>query len=85
MKEIDRLESQGTITERDHQLLRSSPRAYEELMHLTLGEDAALTTETVTQMLERVTNEIKKEGNYILSFQSVGEVRFVGGVGLADG
>ena len=61
MKEIDRLESQGTITERDHQLLRSSPRAYEELMHLTLGEDAALTTKTVTQMLERVTNEIKKE------------------------
>ncbi len=61
MKEIDRLESQGTITERDHQLLRSSPRAYEELMHLTLGEDAALTTETVTQMLKRVTNEIKKE------------------------
>ena len=61
MNEIDRLESQGTITERDHQLLRSSPRAYEELMHLTLGEDAALTTETVTQMLKRVTNEIKNE------------------------
>ena len=30
-------------------------------MHLTLGEDAALTTETVTSILERVSNEIKGE------------------------
>ena len=61
MKEIDRLENQGTITARDHQLLRSSPRVYGELVHLTLGEDAALTTETVTSILERVSNEIKGE------------------------
>ena len=61
LKEIDRLEGQGTISERDHQLLRSSPSVHSELMHLTLGEDAALTEETVTEALERVSNEIKKE------------------------
>ena len=59
--EIDRLEIVGTITERDHQLLRSSSLVYSELMHLTLGEDTALTSETVTETLERVSNEIRKE------------------------
>ena len=61
MAEIDKLEKEGTITESDHQLLRSSTRAYEDLMHLTLGEDVALTTETVMQTLERVSNEIKRK------------------------
>ena len=61
LKEVNRLEEKGVITERDHQLLRSSHLAYDELMHLTLGEDTALTTETVTETLERVSNEIKKE------------------------
>ena len=61
MIEIDRLERLGTITARDHQLLRSSPLVYPELMRLTLGEDAFLTAETVAQTLERVSNEIKKE------------------------
>ena len=61
LREVDRLEKQGTITEQDHLLLRSSPNVYDELMHLTLGEDAALTAETVTETLERVSNEIKKE------------------------
>ena len=61
MAEIDRLEQEGAITERDHQLLRSSPSVYAELMHLTLGDDSALTTETVTETLERVTSELKKE------------------------
>ena len=60
LTEIDRLEKKGDITERNHQLLRSS-LAYGELMHLTLGEDTALTEETISQTLERVSNEIKKE------------------------
>ena len=54
LKEVNRLEEKGVITERDHLLLRSSHLAYDELMHLTLGEDAALTTETVKETLERV-------------------------------
>lgn len=61
MKEIDKLEEKGTITARDHQLLRSSPNVYNELMHLTLGNDASLTEETVVETLERVSSEIKKE------------------------
>ena len=61
LTEVDRLEKKGIITERDHQLLRSSHLVYDELMRLTLGDDASLTEETVTQTLERVSNEIKKE------------------------
>ena len=61
LSEIDKLEKQGTITNKDHQLLRSSVFAQDELMQLTLGEESALTTETVTETLKRVTNEIKKE------------------------
>jgi hypothetical protein len=59
--EIEKLEREGTITERDHQLLRSSDVAQRELMNLTLGEEDALTDRTVTETLSRVTSEIKKE------------------------
>jgi hypothetical protein len=61
LNEIDKLEKQGTINERDHQLLRSSEFAQKELMNLTLGEEDALTEQTVTETLTRVTSEIKKE------------------------
>ena len=61
LAEIEKLKQQGEITERGHQLLRSSPLVYDELMHLTLGDAAALTHETITEILERVSGEIKKE------------------------
>lgn len=61
MGEIDKLEKQGKITTRDHQLLRSSQLAQDEMMNLTLGEEDALTEQTVTETLNRVTSEIKKE------------------------
>ena len=61
LTEIDKLEKQGKITERDHQLLRSSEIAKRELMNLTLGEENALTEQTVTETLNRVVSEIKKE------------------------
>lgn len=61
--EIDKLERQGTISERDHQLLRSSDLAQKELMNLTLGEEDALIDQTVTEILSRATNEIKQEEN----------------------
>ena len=61
LSEIDRLKQQGKITERDHQLLRSSYLVTEELMNLTLGEEEALTEQTVTETLKRVTEEIRKE------------------------
>jgi len=59
--EIDRLERQGTITPRDHQLLRSSTLAQEELTLLTLGEETSLTEQTISETLSRVTEEIKGE------------------------
>ena len=77
MVEIDRLEAQGTITERDHQLLRSSSHLYDELMHLTLGDDAALTEETVTETLERVTAEIKGEASEQLNEEKLEHERTI--------
>lgn len=59
--EIDKLEQQGTINERDHQLLRSSEFAQRELMNLTLGDEEALNEQTVSETLDRVAREIKKE------------------------
>ena len=53
LKEIEKLETKGKITARDHQLLRSSQLAQAELMNLTLGDDDAFTEQTVTEMLKR--------------------------------
>jgi len=61
--ETDKLERSGTISARDHQLLRSNPIAQTELMRLTLGQDDALTAETITETVARVTEEIQSEGN----------------------
>ena len=71
LSEIDRLEKLGAITERDHQLLRSSPYVYSELMHLTLGHDASLTQETVIETLKRVSGEIKEEESKKLSAEQL--------------
>lgn len=59
--EIDKLEVKGDISERDHQLLRSSSHVNKELMDSTLGDETALTKETITDILHRVSTEIKKE------------------------
>jgi len=61
LEKINKLQAQGRISERDHQLLRSSTIAQEELMGLTLGNEDSLTEETVIEILRRVTNEIKQE------------------------
>lgn len=61
LSEIGKLEKQGRISARDHQLLRSSQLAHAELMNLTLGEEVALTEQTITETLKHVTEEIKKE------------------------
>ena len=61
--EIDKLEKRGNFTARNHQLLRSSDLAQQELMNLTLGEDDEFTDRTVPELLDRVTAEIKKSEN----------------------
>ena len=69
LNEIDRLETHGRISARDHQLLRSSPHVYRELMHMTLGEESALTEETISETLQRVSSEIVKEESEKLSLE----------------
>lgn len=61
LNEIDRLERQGKITARDHQLLRSSQVASNKMMNMTLGEEEALTEKTITETLKQVTEEIQEE------------------------
>ncbi len=61
LDEAERLEASGTISSRDHQLLRSSHHVQSELMKLTLGVDDALTEESITTTLSRVSSEIRKE------------------------
>ncbi len=61
MAEVDKLEQEQKITSQDHQLLRSSIIAQDELMNLTLGQEIALTEQTITETLQRTIKEIKKE------------------------
>ena len=77
LNEIEKLEATGNISERDHQLLRSSPLASAELMNLTLGDDELLTEETVTEILERVASEIRGEAVDIAEQSEMGRVHAV--------
>jgi rRNA maturation endonuclease Nob1 len=61
LDEVDKLQKFGKISENDHRLLRSSVLAHGELVSLTLGDEAALTEETISKTLRRVVDELKKE------------------------
>ncbi|MBT5607697.1 MAG: hypothetical protein HOJ57_17285 [Lentisphaerae bacterium] len=61
LNEIDRLQRNGTITPDEHRVLRDSVKARDELMNLTMGAEAALTEETVPQVLERVKQDLTAE------------------------
>lgn len=67
LDEADKLEKAGIISSRDHQLLRSSPNVIAELMGLTLGDDNALTAESILETVTRVSAEIRKEETERLS------------------
>jgi hypothetical protein len=71
LSEADKLEKVGRITSREHQLLRSSDYAKNELMRLTLGDDKELNAESITDTLDRVTKEIEKEKNEELRAESI--------------
>lgn len=58
IQEIDKLKEIGNITPRDHELLRYSLRARDELMNLTLGSEEAFSQQTVTRILENVKSEL---------------------------
>lgn len=61
LKEAEKLEADGKITPRDHQLLRSNFSIQQELTKLTLGDEEALTEEKITTTIARVSNEIRRE------------------------
>ena len=64
--EIDRLKEERVISQDEHILMRSYELTKRELMHLTLGEDAALKDETVTQAAERITRKVRGEADSAL-------------------
>ena len=61
--EVDRLKEKRQITDDEYQMLRSDPNVYRELMHLTLGRKEALVGDTVATVLNRVTDEIRRESS----------------------
>ena len=63
LTEIDKLQEKGTISQEQHALLRSRELAGRELVHLTLGEDAAIKQETLKQTVDRVTGKVTKEAD----------------------
>lgn len=75
LDEAEKLESSGKISARDHQLLRSSHHVQSELMKLTLGEDEALTEESITTTLRRVSAEIRKEESERLQQSEVARIK----------
>lgn len=71
VKEIEALEDSQDIQPRDHALLKYGLNVREELMNLTLGEEEALTKQTVTQILQKAINEYSGEINQELATEKV--------------
>jgi hypothetical protein len=63
VEEIDRLKSRGNISPDEHELLRLSAQARDELMHLTLGSEKAFSAGTITTILSRVKAELLRQKN----------------------
>jgi hypothetical protein len=61
VQEMDKLLQAGQITARDHEILRLSPSAREELMELTLGDEHALTVTSIKSILANVKTAIVAE------------------------
>lgn len=59
--EMNRLLDSGEISVRDHEILRLSPSARDELMELTLGDEHALTVSSIRSILENVKTTILSE------------------------
>jgi hypothetical protein len=61
VEEIDRLERQDNITSTEHQALRYSLQARNELMNLTLGSEEEFSASTIDDILERLKAEWTEE------------------------
>jgi hypothetical protein len=73
--EAEKLEQKGKISARDHQLLRSSIHLQDELMSLTLGEDEALTEKSITETINKITEEIKREESEVLTAEQIAHTK----------
>lgn len=58
LDEIEKLKKQGNISSDDHALLRYSLQARDELMSLTMGQEEALTEESIPEILRRIKKEL---------------------------
>jgi hypothetical protein len=67
LQQTEELETSGNISPDDHALLRVSPLAEKELMNLTLGEERALTENSIRTILDRVKANLTIEKDKILS------------------
>jgi hypothetical protein len=67
--EIDRLQALGGISVRDHEVLRYSTKARDELMNLTLGAEGEFSAQTIPEILERVKAELVAEQKAMLEKQ----------------
>ena len=61
LSELNAMEAKGQITPDDHVVLRLSGIAIDELMDMTLGDEAAFDGSTVSQILERVKESHRAE------------------------
>ena len=62
----DKLFADGTITERDHQFFRSSPKIIVDLVEMTLGSENELTERSLMDVLEKNTADIKQNEHLLL-------------------
>ena len=63
LAEIDKLQDQGAISHEQHVLLRSYDLVSRDLVHLTLGENAAIKHETINQTVDRVTGRLTRQAD----------------------
>ena len=67
LEELEKLKAESAITERDHQLLRFSLKAEEELMGMTLGADEELSGLSILQIRDKIVAEIAAEKDMALT------------------
>jgi hypothetical protein len=61
METVERLQQAGQITPDEYYLLRHSQLSHKELMSVSMGDEAAITANTVQEMLHTVIMSIRKD------------------------
>lgn len=75
VRTMDEMRKGGQLSENDHAILRASALAESEMMDMTLGDDSALTYQSLTEILERakatLTSELSDEHQKTLGEKEV--------------